>query len=314
MQGSGLVSVIITCYNQGRFLADAINSVLQQTYQKIEIIIINDGSTDNTEEVSREWPNARYVSQSNQGLSAARNRGIEESHGEFLVFLDADDRLLPRALDSGVKAVIQRPDCAFAFGNYREITIDGTVIDEPKRTPESGDFYSSLLKRNCIEMHATVIYRRIVFEEVGVFDTSLKACEDYDFYLRVSRRLPIYHFAVQVAEYRQHNSNMSGDALLMLRYVLAVLRSQKGHIKQNKVYQRAYKEGVRSFAGGYAIQLAQQSLAQLCRPNHRVQGLKGLFSLFQCYPLGVARILVPFLVLRLPRAVHIRSRISASRT
>jgi glycosyltransferase involved in cell wall biosynthesis len=312
-QVPGLVSVVITCYNQGRFLADAIDSVLRQTFEEFEIIIIDDGSTDNTAEISRQHPGTRYFGQPNQGLSAARNRGIQEAHGEFLVFLDADDRLLPPALEVGVQALLENPDCAFAFGDYRDIAIDGAIIFEPTRKPISDNYYSALLEGNCIEMHATVIYRRAVFADIGEFNTSLKACEDYDFYLRVARRRPICHFAVQVAEYRQHESNMSGDALLILRHVLLVLRSQKRYIKHNQSYKRACQEGLRSFAGAFAMQLAHQCLAQLRRPNNRVQGLKGLFSLCKQYPLGTVRIFVRFCVLKVPGVSYIRSSVSGIR-
>ena len=308
-----LVSVVITCYNHGRFLGDAIESVLRQTFQEFEIIIIDDGSTDHTAEVSRRQPRARYVRQSNQGLSAARNRGIQEAHGEFLVFLDADDRLLPPALEAGVRTLLRRPECAFAFGDYRDITIDGRVIFEPTRKLVNNDYYSALLKGNCIEMHSTVIYRRTVFEELGVFNTSLKACEDYEFYLRVSRRMPICHFAVQVAEYRQHDCNMSGDAFLMLSNVLAVLHSQRRYIGQNRTHARAYKEGMRSFAGLFAIQLARQSRVRLCKPNYRFLGLKGFISLCRCYPLGTLRIFVRFCILKIPGASSVRSMIGKSR-
>lgn len=312
-QTLGLVSVILTCYNQGRFLSDAMDSVLLQTYQEFEIIVIDDGSTDHTAEVSRRQPRARYVGQSNQGLSAARNRGIQEAHGEFLVFLDADDRLLPPALEAGVRTLLEHPECAFAFGDYRDIAIDGTVVFEPTRKLVINDYYSALLEGNCIEMHAVVIYRRAVFADIGVFNTSLKTCEDYDFYLRVARRMPICHFAVLVAEYRQHDRNMSGDALLMLRHVLTVLHSQKSFIKHNQSYKRAYKRGLRSFAGLFAMRVAQQSLTLLCKPNYRVQGLKSFLSIFRCYPRGTLRILMRLFILKLPGASSIRSRIGGSR-
>ena len=90
-----LVSVIITSYNQARFLSDAIESVLTQTYSQFEMVVVDDGSTDNASEVVARYPGVRYMRQDNQGLSAARNTGLRESNGAYLVFLDADDRLLP---------------------------------------------------------------------------------------------------------------------------------------------------------------------------------------------------------------------------
>ena len=95
-----LVSVVIPCYNQAHFLGEAIESVFKQTYKHFEIVVVDDGSTDNTSEVARRYSGIRCIEQVNQGLSAARNTGIRESKGEYLVFLDADDRLYPIALEA----------------------------------------------------------------------------------------------------------------------------------------------------------------------------------------------------------------------
>src|ERR687890_1245755 len=100
---AGLVSVVIPCYNQAHFLGEAIESVLAQSYKDFEIIVVDDGSPDNTSEVAARYPGVRCVRQENQGLAGARNTGIRESKGEYLVFLDADDRLLAEALEVGVK-------------------------------------------------------------------------------------------------------------------------------------------------------------------------------------------------------------------
>src|ERR1044071_7280152 len=103
------VSVIIPCYNHAHFLRDAIESVLNQTYSHYEILVVDDGSTDDSATVAESYSKVRCVRQANQGLSAARNRGIRESQSEYLVFLDADDRLLPRALEIGVRELARRP-------------------------------------------------------------------------------------------------------------------------------------------------------------------------------------------------------------
>src|SRR5262245_56603663 len=120
-----LVSVIIPCYNQGRFLAEAIESIMVQVLPDVEIIVVNDGSTDNTAEVAAHYPQVRYIYQQNQGLAAARNTGLRHSTGRYLVFLDADDRLLPEALIHNQKYLEARPECAFAFGRFRLITKEG---------------------------------------------------------------------------------------------------------------------------------------------------------------------------------------------
>src|ERR671911_2120937 len=115
---AGLVSVVIPCYNQAHFLGEAIESVLAQSYPRFEIIVVDDGSTDDTSKVAARYPGVRYVYQNNQGVSAARNSGLARSEGEYVVFLDADDRLLPEALETGLKCLEARPECAFVSGYF----------------------------------------------------------------------------------------------------------------------------------------------------------------------------------------------------
>ena len=116
-----LVSVIVPCYEQAPYLEEAIESVLAQTYAQVEVVVVDDGSPDNAARVAARFPGVRLVRQPNQGLAGARNTGIRESEGELLVFLDADDRLLPRALEAGVAELRNHPEAAFAFGRYRRI-------------------------------------------------------------------------------------------------------------------------------------------------------------------------------------------------
>lgn len=297
---AGMVSVVIPCYNQGRFLGEAIRSVLCQTYRDFEVIVVDDGSTDNTREVAAR-EQVRYVAQTNQGLSAARNRGIREGQGEFFVFLDADDRLLPAALGAGINALTEHPECAFAYGNYREIDASGKVLLEPNRTLREATDYRTLLKGNRIEMHSTVIYRRSAFDSAGTFDPSLNACEDYDMYLRVARRLQIYHFDAFVAEYRMHQGNMSRDPGLMLRSTLQVLHAQKEFVREDQGLAEAYREGLRDFAGAFAAQLASQSWANLFLHGRRTESLRGFGLLMRHYPFGVARHALSFCLGHLTR-------------
>src|SRR5262245_8511327 len=114
MQTPGLVSIVIPCFNQARFLATAIESALAQTDQRCEIIVVDDGSTDDTRTVAAEYPTVTCISQTNAGLPAARNCGLRRSTGEYVIFLDADDRLLAEAAKRGVGELLRNPDCAFA--------------------------------------------------------------------------------------------------------------------------------------------------------------------------------------------------------
>src|SRR5918995_457239 len=189
-----LVTVVIPCYNQAHFLSEAIESVLSQSYPNFEVVVVDDGSTDDTSEVAGRYlhvSRVHLISQKNQGLSGARNTGIGHARGEYLVFLDADDRLLPEALEAGVRELEAHPECAFVSGRCNNIGPDGSPLKDPPRLHVEGDHYLALLRRCYIWPPAVVMFRRWVFEAVGGFDTSLRSSEDYEMYLRVARRFPV---------------------------------------------------------------------------------------------------------------------------
>jgi SAM-dependent methyltransferase len=224
-----LVSVIIPCYNHGAYLPEAFASIWQQEYPAVEIIVVDDGSSDTTRQVAQSYPGIHYIYQSNQGLSAARNTGIAYSTGHYLLFLDADDWLLPGALFTNVQYLQQQPELAFVSGGHDKVfTATGVVRVETKAVPDN--HYLHLLQGNYIGMHATVLYQRWAFAELQ-FDTTLKACEDYDVYLRLARNYPVAHHTERIAAYRLHDTNMSGNISLMLRTVLAVLERQQPYLR-----------------------------------------------------------------------------------
>jgi glycosyltransferase involved in cell wall biosynthesis len=259
-----LVSVIIPCYGQAHFLGEAIESVLRQSYQRNEIIVVDDGSPDHAREVAARYPGVRYIFQENRGLADARNTGIRESRGTYLVFLDADDRLLPDALQTAVEQLHTHPCCAFASGRFRLIRADGSPIAHlPTQVPIGADPYRTLLLQNHIGMHATVTYRRAIFDTVGGFDISLKACEDYDIYLRIVRTHRVCSFDRLVAEYRWHDENMSRDAARMLRTDLTVLGRQWTYVSGNAEYMRACRAGIRTARKRYTRAMIRTSLRSL---------------------------------------------------
>jgi glycosyltransferase involved in cell wall biosynthesis len=169
-----LVTVVIPCFNQARFLGEAIESVLRQTHAPTDVIVVDDGSTDGTAAVAAGFAPVRCVRQENRGLPAARNRGLHEAAGEFIVFLDADDRLLPMAVASGVAALSARTDSAFAFGHYRSITEAGRVFREAPPEGLGTDPYCTLLRRNVVGTTAAAIFRTAIVRGVGGFDCTLR--------------------------------------------------------------------------------------------------------------------------------------------
>jgi glycosyltransferase involved in cell wall biosynthesis len=282
-----LVSVIIPCYKQAHFLGEAIESVLRQTYRTYEIIVIDDGSPDNTAEVAARYPHVLLISQRNQGLAAARNSGIKESHGEYLVFLDADDRLLPKAMESGIGCMLRHPQSAFVFGSYYYINLDGAPLSAPSPPYHGDDLYFAMLDRNRIEMGAAVMYRRDIFDSIGGFKTSLRAAEDYDLYLRIARSYPCHHHDEVVAEYRKHETTMTKDYALMLATTITVLRSQRRYISGDKKYEEAYLAGLKSWQECYGEPLYLRTITRMWEPREWKQTLRGLWCLLRYYPQAI---------------------------
>jgi glycosyltransferase involved in cell wall biosynthesis len=240
-----LVSVIIPCYRQAHFLGEAIESILSQTYPNFEIIVVDDGSPDNVHQVANRYSNVRYIGQENQGRSAARNAGLLESKGSYLVFLDADDRLLPNALKTGVKYLDIYPKCALVYGHIRLIQANGSILPTPEQERIERDHYCRLLHYNYICTTAKVMFRRTVFDSDISFDPSLTTAEDWDLYLRISRKFSIYGHGKVIAEHRLHEGNITRNYALMLKLSLRVLRSQLDFIKGSKHSEEAYKLGVK---------------------------------------------------------------------
>jgi glycosyltransferase involved in cell wall biosynthesis len=283
------VSIVIPSHNHARFLAEAIESVLAQTYSHYQIVVIDDGSEDNTGEVAARYPMVRCVRQENRGLSAARNRGVEESRGEYLVFLDADDRLLPGALEAGLECFAANPECGFVFGRHVRIGHDGEFLGGEPPFPESPDPFEELLRRNSIAMHATVMYRRAVFGSFG-FNPSLRACEDYDLYLRVARELRIQSHGRVVAEYRRHGGNMSSESVRMLKASRSVLASQWGPVSAIPRYRRAWREGIRFFSRYYGEALRGVVRADV-REGRWKAAFVGAIALARYHPRGLTALL-----------------------
>ncbi len=285
----GKVSVVIPCYNQARFLGEAIRSVLCQSYADLEIIVVDDGSSDATEELASGYsetdPRVRLIRQENRGLAAARNRGLAGVGGEYVVFLDSDDRLVSGALGVGVRELESHPGCAFVSGLCRKITADGSLVPGWEQFRVRDDPYLELL-RSCPIYVPAVMYRRGVFDVVGGFDTSYRAAEDYDLYYRILERFPVYCHDTLVAEIRRHDANMTRDRTLMLKYNMAALRSQRKRVKGDARYEAAYKAGERLWRDWHGAPVVNQVRSHLQEGRWR-RGLGGILVLLRYYPQGI---------------------------
>jgi glycosyltransferase involved in cell wall biosynthesis len=284
------VSVIIPCFNQARFLDDALASVMAQTYPHYEVVVVDDGSDDNTQEVACRFPGVRYVRQRNAGLSAARNTGLRRSGGDFLVFLDADDRLEPDALERGLSLLSEHSAAAFVAGKCRYIAVDGTPVSEQPARDLRGDAFAALIRRCHIHPPAVAMYRRSAFDSVGTFDEQLSPCADYDMYLRIARQYPVHIHDHVTAEYRKHGASMNGDHALMLESAIRVLRLHRGFIRRQPELRKAYRDGVQYVQQCYGRPLTLQ-LRALVRAFEVRRALPVFVTLVRYYPRGILRLL-----------------------
>ena len=285
-QDSPLVSVVIPTHNYVHFLAEAINSVLGQTYQNFEIVVVDDGSTDHTRELVSEYTQVRYFYQTNRGLSASRNAGFRYSKGNFLVFLDSDDRLVPTALATGVHYLTLHPECALVAGRSQDITAGGARLQSfSPFVLDNKDPYHLLLGWNQIWGPASVMYRREhldSFSSLGPFNVSLSPAADYDLYLRIAQKYPIWCHNEVVLEYRRHSLSMSNNLRSMYRDVLAVLRAQSNYVRTHPQYKQLYKETIKRHRNYYCSQVLEH-LATYRYLNLK-DNLQDAFFLLKYYP------------------------------
>jgi glycosyltransferase involved in cell wall biosynthesis len=254
-----LVSIVIPTYNGARFIAQALDSILAQTHPALEIIVVDDGSADQTRAICDRYPAVTYIYQSNQGVNAARNRGLRASQGQFLVFLDHDDRLLPTAIATGLAAAQTHPECAFVFGLARVIAADGSILEDHPATIPTADYARLLSSDLRICPPATVVFRRQPLESVGGFDITLRLVEDYALYLRLSREFPIYCHNQVIVEYRWHETNTSTRIVPMMQATFRLLDAQSAYVQQHPEYKAAYKRGKRQWRDFWCTALAYRT-------------------------------------------------------
>jgi len=205
------VSVVVANYNMGRFVRQAVHSVLAQTYPVHEIIVVDDGSSDNSSEELQEFsghPSVRVIFQRNGGQAKAKNRGILEATGDFIGFCDADDMWTPTKLERQLPVFDEDPLIGVVHTNFVRISVDGAVLGTPSRQYYDGWIAGRLLVDNFVNGMASVV-RRECFNRVGVFDESLPMGIDYDLWLRISPHYMFRFIDERAYLYRQWEGQMS---------------------------------------------------------------------------------------------------------
>jgi len=288
-----LVSIIMPAFNTEKYISESIQSVSAQTYQRWELIIVDDGSTDGTAEIAR-WFAAsdsriRCLFQMNQRQAKARNVGNKQAEGELVAFLDSDDLWMREKLELQVRALQENvADLVFSDGFIFQ---DNNVVDESSThsTPVGGfdgaEMVATLMPVNRIPM-SSVLMRRRVLEEVGGFDESPRyhGCEDYDLWLTIARRgYRFYGMGEWLVRYRVHSGSTSRQTAAMLRSEVAVVEKHQRHTEEDRQRLRylrrlaahatldQYFLAVRSGQFGRALPIFHEALGlsplTVCRPR-----------------------------------------------
>ena len=239
------VAVVIPCHNLGRYLADALRSVMSQSV-RAEQRLSSSMTVRPTE--PPQWPDhwrreCGTSFRNGAGLSAARILGVRVTVSDYLLFLDADDVVLPVAIEAGTSALNENQNCGFAVGLYEEVDDELRPIGTRASGGHRLDLYESLLRENCIGACHSVMFRRRALGD-DPFDTTLTACEDYDLYLRLSRNYWAVFHDETVAAYRQRADSMSREAGRMLRNVVTVLKRQRSRLRGHEE-RVALQDGLR---------------------------------------------------------------------
>ncbi len=269
-----LVSVIIPTYNRGWILKEAIDSVLEQDFNDYELIVVDDGSVDDTPTILKAYKNEITVlRQANRGVSAARNSGIKAATGRLISFLDSDDLWLPRKLSTQVQFFNDHPQAVITQTQERWIR-NGVRVNPKKRHHKfSGMIFERSLAL-CLVSPSAVMIKKSLFNTVGIFDESLPACEDYDLWLRISCRFPVHLIETPLIIKRGgHDDQLSKAAGLdkyRIQSLLKIIESDILTAPQSQAAIEKLKEKCAVYAGG-------------CRKRGREAEAKYFYALVEKY-------------------------------
>ena len=226
------VSVVIPTYNRINLLERAVNSVIRQTKNAFEIIVVDDGSDDDSSEmVKQKFGSVILVRQENCGVSAARNRGIEISKGDWIALLDSDDEWKPNKLEKQINALSEDPDYFFCHTNETWIR-NGVRVNQGKRHKKYGGYIFDKCLDICRISPSSALFKKSILEHVGLFDNELHVCEDYDLWLRITREHKILFIDEPlIIKYGGHSDqlskNIDGIEIYRIRSLEKLLRNKR---------------------------------------------------------------------------------------
>lgn len=248
------VSVIIPAYNAITYLPETLESALKQTFKDFEIIIVNDGSTDETEQwVSQiKDPRVRLISQKNQGLSGARNTGITNAQAEHIAILDADDLWEPDKLEKQVRVLDENPEVALVYTWVAFIDEDSKHTGRVFKNCAEGDVWEELTQHNIVECGSVPLIRRSCFETVGLFDRNLGSyLEDWDMWLRIAVDHKFKVVKEPLVYYRQLSSSASRNWEAMEQSFRLVIEKAFTNVKPELMYLKKQSYGRTSLVLGW---------------------------------------------------------------
>jgi glycosyltransferase involved in cell wall biosynthesis len=222
------ISVIIPTYKHRDFVAKAIDSVLQQSVKPIEIIVINDGSPDDTSVVLQPFVqnhSITYIEQPNAGQANARNRGIQIAQGDYIALLDDDDFWQPNTLELLSTALNDRPQCVVAYGYANTF---GDRTEKYPQTGHDGQVFQRLLRGNIMLSPGQALFRASAIRSIGLFDLNIWGADDWDLLLRLAKLGPFAYVDQQTLNYRLHSANASKQLLRMYDNAKAVMKKTVG--------------------------------------------------------------------------------------
>lgn len=219
MSADAKVAVVIAAYNCAEYIGQAVESVLSQTHRQIEIIVVDDGSTDGTANALEQFPEVRYIRQENSGPSAARNRAIRSTDADYIAFIDSDDLWEPGKLAAQIELIREDDGLGLVHTGVEFFHKDYTfpAVSAKRIVTDPPDELVDLLFSNHI-ITSSVLMRRSCLERAGLFDESFLLCEDWDLWLRVARHFKIGRIPKVLTRYRFHSSNMCRKIRLLYLY------------------------------------------------------------------------------------------------
>ena len=268
-----LVSIIIPTYNRRHFVADAIDSCLAQTHRNCEIIVVDDGSTDGTDEFLRERYGSRihYIYQDNKGPGIARNRGIASAAGEFIHFLDADDQLREDKIAIGLEVFGQQPEVSVVYTHYQFVAHDGvTHIDTPAFEHFAGDAFCELLRTTGSHiLISSSMHRTMALRSVGGFadDVEFRSAEDWDLFLRLAAKYRFHGINQKLVYRRMHDAMLSDDRLYGALGRLKTVQNARRYGWERCMTPAEFDRKEASRHHVYAIYLWQEGERRLARQH-----------------------------------------------